>query len=89
MEKADWVILKLFPRGLVAIRLRQSADPVTLQTTMQRRTRQMRDRRLQSVETVVEWQERVPPEGDDHRFFFQCQDCRLLRFGARREVGDR
>lgn len=38
-----------------------------LKTTMQRRARQMRDRLLQRVETIIKRQQRVPPERDHHR----------------------
>lgn len=46
MEKADRVGLEPLLRLLVALDLRQSADAVTLKTSMQRRARQMRNRRL-------------------------------------------
>ena len=59
VEKADRIGLELLLRGLVAFDLRQPADPVSLQTAMQRRTRQMRDRRLQGVEAIVKRQQRV------------------------------
>jgi transposase-like protein len=42
--------------------------------TMERRARQMRDRRPQSAEAVVERQQGVPSEGDEHRLFLDRQD---------------
>jgi hypothetical protein len=42
---------------------------MALQATMQRRSRQMSDRRLQRIETIVERQERLPPESNDDRLF--------------------
>ena len=49
----------------------------------------MRDRRLQSIEAVIERQQRVAPEGDDDRLFLDGEHRRswLLRSG--RQVGDR
>jgi hypothetical protein len=47
---------------------------MTLKATVQRRARLMRDRRLQSVKAIVERQQGVPPEGDDDRLLFNCQD---------------
>jgi hypothetical protein len=43
---------------------------MALKATMQRRAGQMRDRRLQSVEAVVERQQGVPSEGDHDRLLF-------------------
>jgi hypothetical protein len=54
VEIADRVALELLPVGLVAVHVRQPADPMPLQTATQRRPRQMRDRRLQSLETIVQ-----------------------------------
>ena len=45
MEVADRIGLELLLGGLVAFDLRQAADAVALQAAMQRRARQMRDRR--------------------------------------------
>jgi hypothetical protein len=42
---------------------------MALQTAMQRRARQVRNGRLQSVEAVVERQQGMPSEGDDDRLF--------------------
>jgi hypothetical protein len=53
MEKADRMGFERPPRLFVAFHLRQSADPVALQTRMERRAPQMRDGRLQGVEAVV------------------------------------
>ena len=38
---------------------------------MQRRAGQVRDRRLERVEAVIERQERVTPKSDDDRLVFQ------------------
>jgi hypothetical protein len=70
MEKADWIRLELFRRLFVTFNIRQSANAMTVQTAMQRRPRQMLDRRLQRVKTIVERQKRMPAKGDDDRFFF-------------------
>ncbi len=46
MKEADRVALELLPRRLLALDIRQAADAVALQAAMQRRTCQMRERRL-------------------------------------------
>ena len=53
--------------GLLDQNLGQAADAMPAQASMQRGARQMRDRRLQGVEAVVERQERVTAEGHDDR----------------------
>ncbi len=47
---------------------------MALQTPMQCRARQMRDRRLQSVKTVGQRQQCVPPKCDDYRLLSLGQD---------------
>src|ERR1700683_1934418 len=63
MEIADRIGLELVFRRSFAFDLRQSRDSMALEAAMQRRARQMRDRRLQCVEAVVERQAGMPPEG--------------------------
>lgn len=70
VEVADRIGLELFPRGLVAVHVRQAADAMSLQTAVQRRAGQMWDGLLQGVEAVVEWQQRVLAEGNDYRLVF-------------------
>ncbi len=67
MEIAERVGLEAGPLGLVAVDFWQSADAVALQATVQRRAGQVRDRRLERVEAIVEGQERVAAKGDDDR----------------------
>ena len=83
VEEADRIGLELLLCGLVALRLRQPADPMPLQATMQRRARQMRDGRLKRVQAIVEGQQSMPAEGDDHRLVLDRQDggTRLPRTG--------
>jgi hypothetical protein len=54
-----------------------------LQASVQRGSRQVRNRGLQRVEAIVERQQRVPSEGDDDRFLLDRQDRRfdVLRAG--------
>ena len=52
-------------------------DAMALQAAVQRRARQVRDRRLQGVEAVVERQQRMPAEGDDDRLLLDRQHGRL------------
>jgi hypothetical protein len=67
VEVADRVGFELFLRGLVALNIRQATDPMALQAAVQRGPRQVRDRRLEGIEAIVEGQERLPPERDDDR----------------------
>src|SRR3546814_1631738 len=53
----------------LAIRLRQSADPVPLQAAVKRRARQVRDHVLQRDEDVIERQPGLHPERHDRGFF--------------------
>src|ERR1700730_17505770 len=55
---------------------------------MQRRARQIRDRRLQRVEAIVERQERMPPKGYDDRLVLDRQHRRLCVFGPGRQIGE-
>ena len=59
MEIADRVSLELTLGRSFAFDPRQQRDSMTLQATMQRRARQMRDRRLQGVKAIVERQQRT------------------------------
>ena len=69
MEEADGVALELLALRLVPLDFRQARDAMPLQAAMQSRPRQMWDRGLQSIEAVIQWQQRVVPKRDD---------CRLL-----------
>ena len=90
MEIADRIGLELpLGRGL-AFDLGQPRDSAALQAAVQRRARQMRDGRLKRVQAVVQRQQRMPAEGDDHRFFLDAE--RTVEgsvFRAGRKVGDR
>src|SRR5271165_2450279 len=80
MEEADRIGLELLLCGFVAFNVRQPADPVSLQAAMQRRTRQMRDGRLQGVKAIVERQQRMLSEGDDDRLVLERQHRRMRVF---------
>ena len=83
VKEPDRVSLELLPLWLVTLALGQSADPVPLPAPVQRRSRQVRDRRLQGKETIVERQHGVAAERDDHRFLYTAENSRtwLLRSG--------
>lgn len=83
VEIADWISLELLTFGFVPVHVRKPRDTMPLQTPMQRRARQMWDRRLQSIEAVVQRQQCVPPEGDDHCLLVVAQNSGawLLRAG--------
>jgi hypothetical protein len=69
MKMADRIGLEFPLGGGFAFDLRQSGDPVPLQTPMKGRARQMRDGGLQGVQAVVERRQRMPSEGDDDGLF--------------------
>lgn len=62
---------------------------MALQAPVQRGPRQMRDRRLGGVLAVVQRQQRMPPERDDHRLFFDRQRRGLCVLRTGREIGHR
>jgi hypothetical protein len=63
VDVTDGVALEGLLGGLIVGDLGQAADPVSLEATVQGRARQVRDRRLQRIETVIERQKRVLAEG--------------------------
>jgi len=67
VEEPDGVALELLALGLVAFDIRLARDAVTLQAAMQRRPCQMRDRGLESIETIVQRQERMATERHHRR----------------------
>jgi hypothetical protein len=68
VEEADRVGLEALAGGLVALGLGQAGDAVALEAAVERRARQVWDGGLERVEAVIERQEGVAPEGDNHRF---------------------
>jgi len=76
VDVADGVAFEFLLR-LVALHARQTADVMALQASMQRRTRQMWDARLQGIETVIERQQRVAPESDNQGFLLDAENCRM------------
>lgn len=79
VKEADRVALEALSLRLVALDVGQAGNAVPLEAPMQRRPCQVRDRRLQRIEAVVERQQSVPPECDDRCLFCFGQDR-----GARR-----
>ncbi len=62
--------LELLALGLVSLDIRQPRDAMTLQAPMQRRSGQVRDRRLESIETIIQRQQRMSSEGDNRCLLF-------------------
>lgn len=73
MEIANQVALELLLR-LVTLDLWQPTNPVALQTAVQSRSGEIRDRRLQSVETIIQRQQCVPPKRHDHSLLLTAED---------------
>jgi len=89
VEEADGVGLELLLRWLVAFQVREAGDAVPLEAPVQRRARQVRDRGLQRIEAVVEREQAMAAEGDDHRLLLEGQH-RGMRLGrTHRPVGHR
>ena len=88
IDSLDRFLILLNLYRFVALNLGQPTDVVTLQTAMQRRARQVRDRGLERVKTVIQWQQRMPPERDDDRLLLDRQDrgSGILRPG--RQISD-
>ena len=73
VEEADRIGLELALGRSFAFDLRQPRDSMTLEATMKGRARQVRNGRLQSLKAIVERQQRMPSEGDDHGLFLDGQ----------------
>lgn len=58
MEITDRISPEPLPRGLVAGDIWQARDAMALKAAMRRRPRELRDRRLKRVETVIQRQQR-------------------------------
>ena len=74
MEIADRIGLELSLGRGFPFNLGQPRDSMALQAAVQRRARQVRDGRLKRVQAVVQRQQRMPAEGDDHRFFLDAEN---------------
>jgi hypothetical protein len=74
MEISDRVSFEPALGRSFAFDLWRPRDSMTLQAAMQRRARQVRDRRLERVEAIVERQQGMPPEGDHHDLFLPGED---------------
>lgn len=66
MEIANRVGLELIADRPFAFHFRQSGDTVTLETAMQRGASQLRNRRLQGIQAVIEEQQRVLAKCHNH-----------------------
>ena len=64
-KKPIGIALEALTLELVAFDIGQAGDAVPLKAAVQRRAGQMRDRRLQRIEAIVERQQCVTPECDD------------------------
>lgn len=81
VELADRIALELLLRRLVSVDFGEPADAVALQATMQGRSREVRNGRLQGLEAVVDRQQRVAPEGDDDGFLLDGEKVDFGSFG--------
>ena len=87
VQLANELVLKfLFRVALSAFAQGQAADAVMLETAMQRRARQVRNRGLQRVEAIIQHQQGVPPKGHGDGFL-RGREHRRSRFGAHARIG--
>jgi hypothetical protein len=89
VEIAERIVLELLLVGLVAGDVGQARDAVPLEAAVQRRARQMRNGRLQGIQAVVEWQQRVSTKSHDDGLVLERKHSRLCLFRPRRLVRDR
>jgi hypothetical protein len=81
VEVADGIGLELPLGGDLTFGLRQSGDAVALKAAVQRGSRQVRDRRLQSIQAVIQRKQRVPSKGNEDRFLLDRQNRRARSLG--------
>ena len=74
MEEADRIDVEHLLAGLVSLDLRQPADAMPFQATVQRGASQLRNRGLQGVQTVIERQESVLAKRNDDGLLLDGQD---------------
>ena len=77
VQIANGVVLELlFRRALPVFAQRQAADAVALETAVQHRARQVRNRGLQRVEAIVQRQQRMPTKGHGNGFLLSAEHRR-------------
>ncbi len=83
VKEPNGIAFEALPLRLVALDIGQAGNTMPLKAAVQRRAGQVRDRRLQAVEAIVQRQQGVPPERDHHRLLHLAQNGRagLLRSG--------
>jgi hypothetical protein len=74
VEEADRIDVELLLPGLVSLDLRQSADAMPFQATVQRGASQLWNRGLQGVQTVIQRQESVLAKRNDDGLLLDGQD---------------
>ena len=87
VEEADRVGCALLLRRLAPLDIWQLADAVALQTTMQRRSRQMRDARLQRIQAIIERISVCRRKDDNDRLVFDRKNRRFRFFRTGRRIG--
>ena len=86
MEVADRVGLEALPAWLFALGDGQAGDGVTLQAAVQAGAGQLGDTRLQGIQAVVERQQGMAAEGDDHGFLLGAEHGGSGLAGAHRGI---
>lgn len=76
MEEADRMGIELLPLRHVPFHVRQTADAVTLQTSMKGRASELRDRGQKCVEAVIQRQQRVFAKRNDNSLLLDRKNRR-------------
>ena len=87
VEEADRIDVELLPPGLVALDFRQTADAMTLQASVKRGAGELRNRRLESVEAVVQRQQRVLAKRHDDGLLLHRKNRRSRNGWAGSAIG--
>ncbi len=88
MEEADRIGVELLPLGLVAFDVRQPTDAVTLKAPVKGRAGELTDRSLESVQAVVQRQQRVLTKRHDDGLLFDGQNRRPGNGVTRATIGN-
>jgi hypothetical protein len=89
VEVANRTSLELLLLSLAAFNLWQSFNAMALKATMQRRSRQVLNCRLQTIKAIVKGQQRIAPECNHHSFLLWREDSRVCLFRSSLAISQR
>ena len=83
MKVADGIALQFLLAWFVSFHLQQQSYAAALQAAMQRRSHQVWDGQLQSIEAVIKRQNGITADGDDDRSLLATENGLSVRLSAR------